>query len=240
MKKLISIVLSLVLVFTSTLEVSAGTNVFGSEYGVIKEFDRTSLSSTQIGDTGYYVSTNSSNYNNVVVRNKESENNGYFPFGTGLPDNGYYLFFGSGGNGNVSAELTLPETVEAGKYIKITYAKPYAVNSTTQTNARNSDNSATDTLTVGSSVIDLKANCEFDKWYTTIVKANVAVTKFDIMLGKWGAMAISDIEILDSADTLELTSEENQKYIIDENQTVQYNGLVYNSVTMLMGSNELI
>jgi len=220
-------------------EPEAKSNHFGSEYKEIKAFDRESLSETAIGSTGYKISTNSSNYNNVVVMNNATKatNGGYYPYGNGLPDNGYYLFFGSGGNGGVSAALTLPETVSAGKYIKITYAKPYATNNGSAN--RNQDNSADDKITVGGEIIDLKANCDFDKWYTTTVKVNSAVSKLDINLGKWGAMAISDIEVLDTADTMEFTASDNEKYITD-NQTIQYTAKVYNSITTLMDRAEII
>ena len=242
MKKTISLILSIATIFTFfVMPINAETkNIFGSEYNEIKAFDTQSLAETAIGATGYKVSTSSSNYNNVVVMDNatKAKNGGYYPFGNGLPDNGYYLFFGSGGNSNVSAALTLPEAVSAGKYIKITYAKPYATNNGSSN--RNQDNSADDKITVGGEVIDLKANCDFDKWYTTIVKVNSAVSKLDINLGKWGAMAISEIEVLDSADTMEFISEANEKYITPETQTVQYTAKVYNSITTLMDSADIV
>lgn len=241
MKKKISLILSVVMIFTIfVMPVQAETkNIFGAEYLVLNNFDdKKSLEETEIGNSGYKVSTNSSNYNNVVVRDKASENKGYYPYKNGLPDNGYYLFFGSGGNGGVSAALTLPETVSAGKYIKITYAKPYATNNGSAN--RNQDNSADDKITVGSEVIDLKANCDFDKWYTTTVKVNTDIAKFNINLGKWGAMAISDIEVIDNADTMEFTSDISEKYITSENQTVGYSAKVYNSITTLMGETDIV
>ncbi len=216
-------------------------NQFGSAYNEIHDFDsKSSLEETTIGNSGFKVSTNSSNYNNVVVMNNatKAKNGGYYPYGNGLADNGYYLFFGSGGNGGVSAALTLPEAVSAGKYIKITYAKPYATNNGSAN--RNQDNSADDKITVGGEVIDLKANCDFDKWYTTTVKVNSAVSKLDINLGRWGAMAISYIEVLDGADTMEFTSPVSEKYITSENQTVEYSAKVYNSITTLMDSKEIV
>lgn len=242
MKKTISLILSTVMIFTIfVIPIKAETkNIFGSEYSEIKAFDTNSLSETEIGSTGFKVSTNSSNYNNVVVMDNatKAKNGGYYPYGSGLPDNGYYLFFGSGGNGGVSAAVTLSEPISAGKYIKITYAKPYATNNGSAN--RNQDNSADDKITVVDEVIDLKANCDFDKWYTTTVKASANITKLDINLGRWGAMAISDIEILDMADTMDFTSETSEKYITSEMQTVQYNAKVYNSITTEMNKNDII
>ncbi len=212
---------------------------FGGAYNEVKAFDTSPLGETAIGDTGFKVSTSTSNYNNVVVRDKSSKNDGYYPYGKGLPENGYYLFLGSGGNSSVAVTLTLPEKAEAGKYMKITYAKPYATNNGSAN--RNSDNAPTDTIKVGDEVIDLQNSCEFDTWYTTTVKLGADVSKLDISLGKWGAAAISSIQILNSADTMELISEDNvsEKYITAENQTVKYSAKIYNSVTTLMGGNEI-
>ena len=212
---------------------------FGDSYNEVKEFNTSPLGETARGDTGFKVSTSTSNYNNVVVRDKSGAKSGYYPYGNGLPDNGYYLFLGSGGNSSVAVTLTLPETAEVGKYMKITYAKPYATNNGSAN--RNSANDMDDKITVGSEVIDLKENCEFDKWYTTIVKLNADVSKLDISLGKWGAAAISSIQILNSADTMELISEDNvsEKYITAEYQTVKYNAKIYNSVTTEMGKPEI-
>ncbi|MBQ8301250.1 MAG: glycoside hydrolase N-terminal domain-containing protein, partial [Clostridia bacterium] len=182
-------------------------------------------------------STTTSNWNNVVVQDKLSTNNGYYPYGSGLADNGYYLFIGSGGNSSVASMLTLPETIKAGKYIKITYAKPKATNDgSRERSADNNDN----TITVGSEVIDLKTNCEFDKWYTTTVKLDSDVSSISFALGKWSAVAISKIEVLNNADTMELTAEETEKYITPKNQTVQMSAKIYKSVTTLMGSNDII
>lgn len=210
---------------------------FGDKYNLVKDFTTAALPETAIGNTGFKVSTASTNYNNVAVRDKVSTNTGYFPFGNGLPENGYYLFLGSGGNGNVSVNLKLPKSIKMGEYVKVTYAKPYATNngSTNRSSANNAN-----TITVGSEVVDLKANNEFDKWYTTTVKANSDISKFDIFLGKWSAVTISEIEVLASADMMEFTSEETSKYITSEDQTVEYKANVYNSITTLMENTEVL
>ena len=240
MKKTVSLVTALVMLFCyayTTVLADDVSYTFGSGYSLIKDFDRTSLSETEIGDTGFKISTSSSNYNNVVVRDKNSTNLGYYPYKDGLPENGYYLFIGSGGNSSVSAVLTLPDSVGAGKYIKITYAKPKATNNgSTERSAANNDN----TITVGDEVIDLKTVCEFDTWYTTTVKTSDEVSSFEIHLGKWSAAAISEISVSDSADMLELTAEETEKYITPDNQTVQFNANIYKSVTTLMDGTEII
>ncbi len=240
MKRLISGIVGIVMLCSSFL--SAGTAfadetyTFGSAYSEIKAFDTNSLSETSIGDSGYKISTSSSNYNNVVVRNNSSTNSGYYPYGSGLADNGYYLFLGSGGNGSVSATLTLPETVEAGKYINITYAKPYATNNGNTNRSAGNDN----TMVVGSETVDVEAICEYDTWYTTSIKTSAAVSQISITLGKWSALAISEISITDSADVLELTSDVTELYITSETQTVLYSASVYSCVTTEMGGTEII
>ncbi|MGN0149927.1 MAG: glycoside hydrolase N-terminal domain-containing protein, partial [Clostridia bacterium] len=216
------------------------TYTFGTAFNQIKEFNTSSLSETKIGDTGLKVSTNSSNYNNVVIMDASTKSGtGYYPLGTTLPNNGFYLFLGSGGNGNVSATLKFDNPITAGKYIKITYAKPSVTNNGSSNRTANNAH----VMAVGTENIDVVGmGCENDKWYTTTVKATSEISKIDFTLGKWAALAISKIEVTDSADTLEFTAENDvaEKYITPDNQTVQYSAKVYNSVTTLMGSDEII
>lgn len=208
----------------------AAEYTFGDSYSVIKEFSTSPLAKTSIGDTGFTVSTSTSNWNNVVVRNKSSENIGYYPYGDGLPENGYYLFLGSGSNSSVNVELGLPQTVPAGKYIRITYAKPNATNNGSTNRSAGNEN----TMTIGGEVIDVEGTCEFDKWYTTTVKVSEDVSSIPITLGKWSATAISKIEVLDSADTMDFTANTGEAYITNGG-TVSFKATVYNSVTALMG-----
>lgn len=244
MKKITASILSIAMIGSSV----TGLNIadaettdytFGNAYSLIKAFDTNSLSETEIGSTGYKISTTSSNYNNVVVRDKSSENTGYYPYKDGLPERGYYLFLGSGGNSDVNATLTLPNTIEAGKYIKLTYAKPKATNN--GSSFRNEVNNAND-ITVGGETIDLKNNCGFDTWYTTTVKLNDDVSSIGFKLGKWSAAAVSDIEMTESTDIMELTVQDDitSKFITPENQTVQYTASVYNSITADADTGEIV
>lgn len=215
------------------------TYTFGSKYNLIKEFNTSSLSDTKIGDTGLTASTSSSNYNNVAIMDSSTKSGaGYYPIGSTLPENGYYLFFGAGGNSDVSATLKFDNPIASGKYIKITYAKPTSTNNGSANRSAGNANK----MTVGNEVIDVQSICEFDKWHTTTIKASEEISKIDIALGKWSSIAISKIEIADSADTLELTAENNtaEKYVTSENQTVQYSANVYNSVTTLMENSDII
>lgn len=218
---------------------NTGVYTFGNEYLMVKEFDTSSLAETDIGSTGFRVKTQSSNYNNVVIRSKSSTNAGYYPYGSGLEDNGYYLFLGSGGNSSVSDTLTLPTKAESGQYLKITYAKPYSTNDGSHN--RNEVNNDI-TVTVGSETIDLQNHCDFDTWYTTTVYLDEDISTIDINLGKWSAIAISSIEISDSGDTLSLSSEDNtvSEFITDEDRTVQYTATVYKSATTLMNDSKFV
>ena len=101
------------------------TYTFGNKFNQIKTFNTSSLSETKIADTGLSVSTSGSNYSNVVIMDSSTKTGtGYYPLGTGLSDNGYYLFMGTGGNSNTSMTLKFDNPIESEKYIKITYAKP--------------------------------------------------------------------------------------------------------------------
>ena len=229
---------------TAPTSVPAGTKwTFGGSEIVMKEFNTSPMPETEIGNTGFKAEIDSSNYNNAVVRNKagsDKSNTGYYPYGSGLPDRDcYYLFLGAGGNGRVTTALTLPDTVEAGKYIKITYAKPYATNNgSTNRSSANNDN----TITIGSEIIDLKANHEFDAWYTTTVKADIDISSISVSFGAWSAACIESIEVLNGTDMMELTAEDNitGKYITSKNQTVKYTANVYKSVTTLADSTDIL
>ena len=239
MKKAISSLLGLAMLISSlpVLPAAAADKAFdfGSAYNEVKEFKTGGMSETAIGSTGFKISTTGSNYNNVVVRDKTSTNSGYFPYGSGLPDNGYYLFIGAGGNGNVSASLVLPEAAEAGQYIRMTYAKPYVTNNGSTNRSAGNPN----TFSFGGETLDIQATCEYDKWYTTTVKAAENVSKLEIALGSWSAVAISEIEMLDSADMMELNVPETEKFILN-GQSVQYSAPVYMSVTTLKDSTEIV
>lgn len=139
-------------------------------------------------------------------------------------------------------EETLPpkeNQIEPGKYIKITYAKPKATNDgKNERSSANNDNN----ISIGSETIDLKNNCEFDTWYTTTAKLNEAVSSIDFSFGAWSAAAVSSIEVTDTADTMELTVQDNKTsmYITDQNQTLQYTANVYNSITTFADSDEVV
>ncbi len=212
---------------------------FGSSFLQMKEFNTSSLPETKAGDSGISVLTDSSNYNNVAIMDAQTKTGtGYYPLGNDLSENGFYLFFGSGGNSDVSASVKFDAPVASGKYIKITYAKPTSTNNgSTNRSAGNSN-----TMAIGREMIDVQDICEFDKWYTTTVRVSEEVSGIDIKLGKWSSTAISEIEILDSANVLEITAEDDisEKYITSEIQTVRYKANVYNSITTEMGRTEII
>lgn len=97
-------------------------------------------------------------------------------------------------------------------------------------------------MTIGSETIDVERLCEFDKWYTTIIKTTEEISQIDMTLGPWSATAISKIEVSDSADVLELTAESDieSMYIAAEDQTVQYSAAVYNRLTILKKGGEVV
>ena len=148
-KKLISCILSVSMLYTSigilpvkaekmpaektnetyNVMIEKSTYTFGSTFNQVKAFNTSSLSETKIADTGLSISTSGSNYSNVVIMDSSTKTGtGYYPLGTGLSDNGYYLFMGTGGNSNTSMTLKFDNPIESEKYIKITYAKPTSTN----------------------------------------------------------------------------------------------------------------
>ena len=256
-KKLISCILSVSMLYTSIgiLPVKAekmpaektnetynvmlekSTYTFGSTFNQVKAFNTSSLSETKIADTGLSISTSGSNYSNVVIMDSSTKTGtGYYPLGTGLSDNGYYLFMGTGGNSNTSMTLKFDNPIESEKYIKITYAKPTSTNNGSTNRSAGNEN----TMSIDGEKIDVQSNCEFDKWYTTTVKLSNQTSQIDFAFGKWSSIAISKIEITDTADMLEITSDTTEKYITSENQTVQYTAKVYKSITTEKDKSEIV
>ena len=213
------------------------TYTFGNKFNQIKTFNTSSLSETKIADTGLSISTNGSNYNNVAIMDSSSKTGtGYYPLGTGLKDNGYYLFMGTGGNSNTSMTLKFDNPIESGKYVKITYAKPTSTNDGSKNRSAGNAN----TMTIDGETIDIQSNCEFDKWYTTTVKLSNQTSQIDFNFGKWSSVAISKIEVSDDGDTFEITSDTTEKYITSETQIVQYSAKAYKSITTEMNGVDIV
>ena len=213
------------------------TYTFGNKFNQIKTFNTSSLSETKIADTGLSISTSGSNYSNVAIMNSTTKTGtGYYPLGTGPSDNGYYLFMGTGGNSNTSITLKFDNPIESGKYVKMTYAKPTSTNNGSTNRSAGNEN----TMSIDGEKIDVQSNCEFDKWYTTTVKLSNQTSQIDFAFGKWSSIAISKIEIADTADMLEITSDTTEKYITSENQTVQYTAKVYKSITTEKDKSEIV
>ncbi len=190
--------------------VDTATWTFGEEYISVKEFDTKTLDKTAIGATGFDIALTTSvlNYNNAIVRNNSSENKGYYPY-THPEANGYYLFTGAGGNGGtVTATLTLPGVVPAGKEIKITFVKISGTNDGKKN--RGAANNA-NTITVGSTVLDLQNDYNFNVWTTKSIVTDSKVSAITIDLGPWSSVGIAKIEVADPvvAETVKVTFDMN-------------------------------
>ncbi len=175
--------------------VDTATWTFGDAYLVVKGFDTASLEETAIGETGFKVATTTtkSNYNNVVVRDENSANEGYYPR-VAPAANGYYLFVGAGGNGGTTtATLTLPGTVPAGKEIKINFVKIEGTNNGKVRDSSTSENN----IVVGDTTIDLMTSYDFTTWNTATVTATSDISSITINLGSWAAVGIAKIEVAD-------------------------------------------
>lgn len=174
----------------------AGVWTFGDTFLTIKGFSTDVIEAIAIGGTGFKISTaaTNSNWNNVVVRNNDSANEGYYPR-VAPAENGYYLFVGAGGNGGtVTATLTLPETVPAGKAVKIEFVK---IDGTNNGKVRDSSGSVNE-IVVGDTTINLKDSYEFTEWNTATVAVTGDVSDISINLGNWASVGISKIEIVDA------------------------------------------
>ncbi len=213
--------------------------IFGDTYLEVKPFARGALAKTAIGSTGFWAETTGTDYNNVVIMDNATKatSGGYYPYGSGLPDRGFYLFMGVGGSGGETVYLTLPEPAEPGQYLEITYAKPYATNNgTTNRSAGNAN-----VMKIGDEITDIQGICEYDTWYTTTVQLEEAVSQISLDFGKWSAIAISDLAVRQQADMMELIAPEAKKcYITSKEQTLQYQAKVYRSVTASADDSALI
>ncbi len=164
-------------------------------YQISKTFDTSDASDVSIGKQGITASVSSAgNYSNIaVISSSDKGSAGYFPYGTGFVTSGYYLFLGAGGNsGTVTFAINLPEPAPSGKYLNIRYAKPYSTNNGTTKRTVGAAN----TITAGSSVIDVEASCaDYDKWYATSIQLDSGVRSLSVQLGKWAGLAIEYISV---------------------------------------------
>lgn len=244
MKKTISLLLSAALICPSAagLNSVSAENIsygFGDSYLVVKESSTSSVENASIGDTGFHITTETSNWNAVTVRDKNSTGEGLWPYGDGLPDNGYYMFVAAGGNNpDVNAMLTLPETIQEGSYVAVTYAKPYMTNN----GSTNRSAGKANTMTIGGVTLDIEGTSEYDTWYTAVVRADSDISDIKFMLGSWSATAVSEIAVLDSYDMLELSAENDTSsvYIMPDGVTVQYTAKIYDSIIRTMDGYETV
>lgn len=169
---------------------------FGTEYIMVKDFNDTSnADNVRVGNSGLTASSSGGNYNGIYIRNSKSQNVGYWPYTSSFKaDNDvYYLFIGAGGsNDNETVTLKLPKVVKAGRTITIKMAKPRA---TQKAGVDRTSGNSVLTVTVGSQVIDLQNNYNFDEWKTENIVSSSDVQEIEFKLGKWSAAAIESISI---------------------------------------------
>lgn len=210
-----------ILTLTATAEfngktVSADTNITiteagditysFNEYQLAKNFDTSNASNVAVGNKGVTAGVSSAgNYTNIAVMSSaDKSGTGYFPIGDTLSAQGYYLFLGAGGNNGVPTyAINLPEPAGSGKYINIRYAKPECTNNGS-TNRTQSAADSEKTITIGSTVIDVQADCEYSKWYTTSVQLDSGVSAITVNLGKWGGLAIEHISVTSEPESTQV------------------------------------
>ncbi|MGN0182629.1 MAG: SGNH/GDSL hydrolase family protein [Candidatus Ornithomonoglobus sp.] len=165
-------------------------------YELSKAFDTSNTSDVSVGSQGITAGASSSgNYTNIaVISISDKSGVGYYPYGSGFVTSGYYLFLGAGGNNDSALfVINLPEPASSGKYLNIRYAKPYCTNNGT---TNRTVTGAKNTITAGSTVIDVEAECaEYDKWYTTSIQLDSGVRSLSVQLGKWAGIAIEYISV---------------------------------------------
>lgn len=177
-----------------------------SEYSEAKEFLTTDVSDVSIGSDGIKGSVVSSgNYSNIaVISSADKAETGYYPYGSGFVTDGYYLFLGVGGfNGTAVFTLELPETASSGKYVNIKYAKPTSTNDGKNNRTAAAPDSEK-TIAVGSTVIDVQAECDYDRWYTSSVQLESGTDTITIRLGKWAGLAIDHISVTKEPESEEI------------------------------------
>lgn len=177
-----------------------------SAYQLAKGFNTSDSSNVEVGEDGLTAGAASSgNYTNIaVISSADKSGVGYFPIGDTLSASGYYLFLGAGGNNDLAVyTINLPEPASAGKYINIRYAKPECTNNGS-TNRTQSSPSSVKTITIGSTVIDVQADCEYSKWYTTSVQLDSGVSTVTVKLGKWAGLAIDHISVTSEPESTQI------------------------------------
>ncbi|MDO5396594.1 MAG: sialate O-acetylesterase [bacterium] len=174
-----------------------------NEYQLAKVFDTSDASGITVGNEGLTAGVSSAgNYTNIALMSSADKSGaGYFPIGDTLSAPGYYLFLGAGGNSGVPTYvINLPEPAGSGKYINIRYAKPECTNNGS-TNRTQSAADSEKKITIGSTVINVQADCEYGKWYTTSIQLDSGVSAVTVSLGKWGGLAIDHISVTNKPES---------------------------------------
>ncbi len=177
-----------------------------SEFSEAKAFAVSDVSDVPVGNDGVTLSAASgNNYSNIaVISSADKSKTGYYPYGSGFVTSGYYMFLGAGGNGStVVFNIELPESASSGKYLNIKYAKPQCTNNGS-INRTDSAPESEKTISVGNTVIDVQADCEYDKWYTSSVQLDSGTDTIVIRLGKWAGLAIDHISVTSEPESSEI------------------------------------
>lgn len=186
-----------------------------NSYQLAKGFDTKDVSNVTVGSEGLTASVSSTgNYTNVAVMSSaDKSSTGYFPIGDTLSAPGYYLFLGAGGNSGAPVYvINLPEPAGSGKYINIRYAKPECTNNGSTNRTQSAPDSAK-TITIGSTVIDVQADCEYGKWYTTSIRLDSGVSDITVKLGQWGGLAIDHISVTAEPESTQIIIPEGSEAI---------------------------
>ncbi|MCD8390538.1 MAG: hypothetical protein LUD03_01695, partial [Firmicutes bacterium] len=137
------------------------------------------------------------NYKAAAITNTEENSScGLYPIGGGFTYNGEYLFLAAASSNDGSIiTLNLPE-IPANSRVTLTYAKPVITNNGS---TRRNEGDPYAYFKIADRYISINGG-EFDTWLTASVVTGEATDEIVFYCDKWGAAAISKIEIEDASD----------------------------------------
>ena len=194
LKKINAIIMSCVMLVISAGVVSADNAVYTfSGVNLVKNCNTTDIENVKLTDDILVTTAGDMNYKTVAITDIEHNKDcGYYPIDEEFTSDSSYIFMGCG-NTNEHSQfiLNLPK-ISANSKVTLTFAKPVITNNGS---TRRNEYDPYAYFTIGSAKLSINTDTEFNKWYTKSVITDTETDCITFDCSKWGAVAISKIEV---------------------------------------------
>lgn len=198
MKKAIAILVSLFAIALSITAFAANTAYTFKGVSIITDGSPNDITDVQLTNDIKVTTSGNMNRKHVGVTDKAHNNQlGTYPINDSFKATGSYIYLGTA-NANDGSIITLkvPE-IKAGSEVKMTFAKPVVTNN--GSTLRNT-NDPYAYLQIADRYITINGD-NFDTWRTETVVTGEDTDEIVFYADKWGAVAISKIEITEGVNT---------------------------------------